>query len=182
MSRGGATNGLLSTAAPRIRRHRLPITVPTGGSGATYSKATHASVGSNCAALTRVRKRVRGFAMRAGGVRARLLLHSVQSASCVRRILLDWGFVSQSDGCGAALYTSTPLTSNAGTYACKKACKAPGPRLLVCYRPLAISSASRGQQVLMRSSGGDLGLSRTLLARAGPCRGAAPHCSLSDSP
>ena len=28
---------------------------------------------------------------------------------------------------------------------------------------------------LIRTSGGDLGLSRTLLARAGPCRGAARH-------
>ena len=53
----------MSTAAPRIRRHRLPMTVPTGGSGATYNKATQASVGST-AALTAY---VRFAAIRRGG-------------------------------------------------------------------------------------------------------------------
>ena len=68
--RGGATSGPVSTAAPRMRRHRLPMIVPTG-SGATYSKATQASVGSTAALIAYVRF----AAIRRGGGAARTLGH-----------------------------------------------------------------------------------------------------------
>ena len=44
---------------------------------------------------------------------------------------------------------------------------------LVSYSPLVITLAKVAVLGLIRTSGGDFGLSRTLLARAGPCRGAA---------
>ena len=56
----------MSTAALRIRRHRLPMIVPTGGSGATYNKATQASVGSTAALIAYVRF----AAIRRGGGRS----------------------------------------------------------------------------------------------------------------
>ena len=66
-------------------------------------------------------------------------------------------------------------SSDLSTNAVQSSVFAPAACMLVCYRPLA-DSCGKAESRLIGTSGGDLGLSRALLARAGPCR--APRGSL----